>query len=85
MAPAGGGSVFALSTALVERAEPVHAELDRWLTSTSVVRAYDTSTMQARRSQRFRGNIILPGAMTALLGVVLAVLRQRSLTTGSSR
>lgn len=84
MAPAGGGSVFALSTSLVERAEPVRAELDRWLTSASVVRAYDTSTMQARRSQRFRGNIILPGAMTALLGVVLAVMRQRSLSPSTS-
>jgi hypothetical protein len=78
MLPAGGGSIFALSTSLVERAEPVRAELDRWLASASVVRAYDTHTIQARRSQTFRANIIVPGAITALLGAVLAVLRQRS-------
>jgi hypothetical protein len=79
MAPAGGGSVFALSTSLAERAEPVRAELDRWLTSAPVVRAYDTSTLQSRRSQRFRGNIVLPGVMTAVLGALLAVWRTRSL------
>lgn len=77
MAPAGGGSVFALSTALAERAEPVRAELDRWLTSASFVRPYDSTVLQARRAQRFRANIVLPGALTALLGVALAFWRAR--------
>lgn len=82
MAPAGAGSVYALSTSLVDRATPVREALDQWLIASNVVRMYDATTLQSRRSQRFRGNIIVPGVMTALLGAVIAVVRSRSKSAG---
>ncbi|MBL8677818.1 MAG: hypothetical protein JNK05_01535 [Myxococcales bacterium] len=79
MAPAGSGSVFALSTSLADRADPVRAELDRWLTNATLARPYDPRAIEQRRSQRFRGNIVAPGVITAVLGVLLAIVRSRSL------
>jgi len=79
MAPAGTGSVLALSTSLADRSDAVRAELDRWLTSAALVRPYDAKALEQRKSQRFKGNIVFPGVITAVLGALLAIVRSRSL------
>jgi hypothetical protein len=82
MAPAGGGSVLALGTSLLERREPTRAALDRWLQGSPVLRPYDAPTLQGNRSRRFRLNVLIPGLITAVLGALVAVGRSRSLAKG---
>lgn len=84
MLPAGGGSVYALSTSLREREREVREALDGWVRTLPMLHGYDPAPVVAQRTKRFKIFVLIPGVMTALLGVGLAIARARSLRKADS-